>query len=368
MNELEVLEMIERYLAGQMNDQERVAFEELRRNNPEIDLLVVEQTQFLNALKEFGNRNALAYKMEAIHSSIDVDTIKDQVEDRPPVLVRFWRAHHAKISVAASVTIFAILGTLFFTGYFSDKNHQSTYSALRRDIQRIRQSQNALIRNVKGDMTSPRNTVAMEQFGGTGFALSDNGYVVTNYHVVNGADSLLVQNASGSAFKAKTVYVDPSVDIAILQITDTTFRKLENIPYTFSNANGDLGEDVYTIGYPRDEIVFGKGYLSSSTGFNGDTIAYQVSIPVNPGNSGGPLLDNKGNVIGLISGKQTQADGAAFAIKTNYLLKAIQAIPADSLNEKLVLNTKNHLAGMSRTQQIKKLQNYIFMVKVYNKE
>lgn len=362
-----VFENIERYLNGEMNEQERAAFDVRRSTDADLDLQVVEHAQFMNILSEYGKRTVLAEKMQAIHASIDVDSIKAEVEDKPALFVRLWKAHHAKISVAASVTVFAILGTLFFTGYFTDKNHQSTYSALRRDIQRIKQSQNALIRNVKTGNAS-QSAISMEQFGGTGFALSDNGYVVTNYHVVNGADSLLVQNASGTSFKAKTVYVDPSVDIAILQITDSAFKKLESIPYTFLKGSGDLGEDVYTIGYPRDEIVFGKGYLSSATGYNGDTVAYQVSIPVNPGNSGGPLLDNKGNVIGLISGKQTQADGAAFAIKTNYLLKAIQAIPADSLNEKLILNTRNHLSGMSRPEQIKKLQNYIFMVKVYNKD
>jgi serine protease Do len=89
-------------------------------------------------------------------------------------------------------------------------------------------------------------------------------------------------------------------------------------------------------------------------------------IPVNPGNSGGPVMDEKGNVIGVITGKQTQTSGVAFAVKSNYLLKAIQSIPADSLSKSLNLSTKNTLASLSRTQQIKKLRNYVFMVKVYN--
>jgi len=113
-------------------------------------------------------------------------------------------------------------------------------------------------------------------------------------------------------------------------------------------------------------VVFGLGALTSATGYQGDTTEYQVSIPVNPGNSGGPLLDDKGNVIGIINAKQTQVAGAAFAVKSAYLLKAIQNIPSDSLSKSLTLNTKNTLAGLSRTQQLKKLKNYVFMVKVYN--
>ena len=77
-------------------------------------------------------------------------------------------------------------------------------------------------------------------------------------------------------------------------------------------------------------------------------------------------MDSKGNVIGIVSGKQTQADGAAFAVKSNFLLKAINNIPEDSLEQKIVINKRNTLAGLNRAQQIKKLQDYIFIVKVYN--
>jgi S1-C subfamily serine protease len=126
-----------------------------------------------------------------------------------------------------------------------------------------------------------------------------------------------------------------------------------------------LGEGVYTFGYPGGEEVYGPGSLTASTGYSGDTTEYQVSIPVNPGNSGGPLIDDKGNIIGVISAKQTQVAGAAFAKKSAYLLKTIQNIPSDSLNKSLTLSTKNTLAGLSRPQQLKKLKNYVFMVKVY---
>jgi S1-C subfamily serine protease len=90
-----------------------------------------------------------------------------------------------------------------------------------------------------------------------------------------------------------------------------------------------------------------------------------MSILCNPGNSGGPLIDNKGNIIGIVDSKQTTLSGAAFALKSSYVIKAIQSIPADSLNAPLNLNTKNVLANLSRPQQIKKLQNYVFMISLY---
>jgi S1-C subfamily serine protease len=88
-------------------------------------------------------------------------------------------------------------------------------------------------------------------------------------------------------------------------------------------------------------------------------------MPVNPGTSGAPLLDSKGNVIGIVKAKETHMEGVHFALKSNYLLAAIDSLSADSLAKKPALNAKNTLAGLSRPQQVKKLQNYIFMVKAY---
>src|SRR5690606_29423138 len=166
-------------------------------------------------------------------------------------------------------------------------------------------------------------------------------------------------------FKAAVIHVDPEKDLAILHISDSTFIATGKIPYTFRKKEMDLGEAIFTIGYPRDEAVYGEGYLSSSTGYSGDTTAYQISVPVNPGNSGGPLLDKEGHIIGINSGKQKGIDGAAFAIKTKALIESLNRIPADSLEGNIRLNNKNSLTSLPRTEQIKKLQDFIYMVKVY---
>lgn len=367
MSDIRLLAIMERYINGEMTEDESLRFEILRKENTQADRLFAEHQLFTHRLKEMGERLAFEKRLNAIHDEIDVHALKDELTEKPIWLVSLWRHHHSKISVAASVAIFSIIGTLFLSGYFNNSKQNSTYSALRREMASIKRSQTALIRDVKSSASTVVDAQEMDpgHFGGTGFALSSNGYIATNYHVINGADSVYVQNSEGNSFRTKTIYVNPTYDIAILQITDSTFQTLMALPYGFKKGNSDLGEDVYTIGYPKDEAVYGKGYLSSSTGYNGDTIAYQISIPVNPGNSGGPLLDSKGNIIGIISGKQTLADGAAFAIKSNYLVKVVKDIPLDSLNNKLKLDTKNNMSNLSRTQQIKKLQNYIYMVKVY---
>ncbi|MGF1925569.1 MAG: trypsin-like serine protease, partial [Bacteroidia bacterium] len=106
--------------------------------------------------------------------------------------------------------------------------------------------------------------------------------------------------------------------------------------------------------------------VSSKTGINGDTLAYQIAIPVNPGNSGGPLLDNNGNIVGVINGKEGKSDGAAFAVKSRYIMEALNAIPQDSLSKRVGYGKKSILQGLKRHQQVEKIQDYVFMIKVYN--
>jgi serine protease Do len=368
MSDNQLTEFIERYLDGSMTAEERVQFELLRKNDAAVESKVTEHIQFISLLKQYGERLKLEKRLNAIHDEIDVHALKEEVTIHPVWIVSMWRNHHSKISVAASIAIFGILTILILTGKLN--NEKSKYEELSQKVGQIRHSQeklegktNQLLQasHIKSKVISPAN------FRGTGFALSSNGYIATNYHVVKDADSVYVQNTAGESFRGKVIYTEPANDIAILQITDPTFKNLGPIPYNFKKSTTDLGENVFTFGYPGGDVVFGPGSLTSSTGYMGDTTEYQVSIPVNPGNSGGPLLDDKGNIIGIINAKQTQVAGAAFAVKSTYLLKAIQNIPADSLTRNLNLNTsKNTLAGLNRKEQLKKLKNYVFMVKVYN--
>jgi len=365
MNEPQLLDLIERYLSNELSKQEQIEFELMRKADGSINGRIKEHQQFLKYMADWNERLEFENKLNEIHEEIDIDAVKEQLGIHQGRVVTLWRNHHSKISVAASIAIFAVMVTLFFTGYFNNQNQQSRYSALRRELETVKRSQSALIRNMTGKPVN-KNNLNPGDFGGTGFAINASGDIITNFHVINGADSVYVQNSNGESFKAATIYTNSDYDLAVLHITDTSFKHLSAVPYAFRKSKADLGEDVFTLGYPKDSVVIGKGYLSSFTGYDNDSLAYQVSIPVNPGNSGGPLLDSYGNVIGIIKGKQTQVDGAAFATKSNYLMKAIQSIPADSTGRKICLNSKNNLSKLTRAQQIKKLQNYVFMVKVYN--
>jgi S1-C subfamily serine protease len=127
-----------------------------------------------------------------------------------------------------------------------------------------------------------------------------------------------------------------------------------------------MGEYVYTLGFPREDVVFGEGSISASTGFRQDPNAYQISIPLNPGNSGGPLLDTHGDVVGIVSGIQTQTSGTAFAIKSLKLIEFLEQDALDSLRKPLLLPKQNSTKNFNRTDQIKRWKDLVFIVRVYN--
>ncbi|MGZ3944781.1 MAG: trypsin-like peptidase domain-containing protein [Mucilaginibacter sp.] len=365
MRDEQLLEVIERYLNGEMNADERKVFEQFRIENAEVDQRVIEHQQFTGMLKQYGERVQLENRLNAIHQEIDVHALTEELIIHPSWIVQLWRDHHSKISVAASIAIFAILATLFVTGSLSNK---STYQELVREMDGIKRTNAKLAQSLPYKGIKPPPEITNDKRRGTGFAVTSNGLIVTNYHVIVKADSVYVQNAAGKSFKAKVLYTDENSDIAILKITDSSFKNLGTIPYAFKKSESDLAENVFTYGYPQDQGVYGDGRITSQFGLNGDSVDYQVSVPINPGNSGGPLFDSRGDVIGIVKARQTQLEGAHFASKTSYLLAAIDSLSADSLTKRpVVLNTKNTLTGLSRQQQIKKLQNYVFLVKVYAK-
>ncbi len=357
MRQHEFLELADRYLHGQMDLMEREEFELLCNQDEKLNSLFIAHSEFVQRMKRHDARAEFKEQL--------AQTIKEAPSQT--IIVRLWKKLKINAVAAAAVAVLSSLATLYSTGYFTTiRRTNSDYSALKREINNVKRNVNAhhtAIRNINKETNVPQDPL---QFGATGFMLTKDGYAVTNFHVVSGADSIHLQNNKGDSFKASIIYVDPEKDLAILHISDSSFSaQAENIPYTFKKQNMDLGEGIFTIGYPRDEAVYGEGYLSSSTGYSGDTTAYQISIPVNPGNSGGPVLDKNGNIIGIISGKQKGLDGAAFAIKTKALVETLNRIPEESLKGNIKLNNKNSLSNLPRTEQIKKLQDFIYMVKVY---
>ncbi|RYE25970.1 MAG: hypothetical protein EOP42_21060 [Sphingobacteriaceae bacterium] len=205
MNELQLLDWIERYLRNELSEQESLEFELLRKKDPGINSRIAAHQQLIKTMADWQQRLDFETKLNAIHEEINIDAVKEALGIRENRIITLWRNHHSKISVAASIAIFTVMMTLFFTGYF--RNQQSYYSALRRDLDNVKRSQNALIRDINVK-SNHRTNLDPGNFGGTGFAVNTSGDIITNYHVIDGADSVYVQNSNGESYKATTIYTN----------------------------------------------------------------------------------------------------------------------------------------------------------------
>jgi S1-C subfamily serine protease len=202
---------------------------------------------------------------------------------------------------------------------------------------------------------------------GTGFAFASNGYVATNYHVTEGAQSIKIRGVGGDfskTYSAKIITEDKNNDLAILKIDDPQFKSFGNIPFVISNKSCDVGSSIFCLGYPLratmgDEVKLTNGIISSKTGFQGDITAYQISAPVQPGNSGGPLFDERGNLIGIVNAKHLNAENVTYAIKASYLLNLI-----DVINFPPKLQTISLVNGKPLTDQVKILKIFTYIIEV----
>jgi len=360
-NEIELEGIIEDYLNGKLTEGEAKAFEELRLNDPSVDHRVVTHKVFLESLQDYAAISELKHKMDHAHAQIDVDALSKKLGPHPSFVVNIWRKNKAALGVAAS---FILLTMAMLYSIQQNTQQIGSVELMRSELGKIKNSQSSLIRKINSTASEPKNE-RPANYGGTGFALTANGYVLTNLHVIKDAESITVVDNNGNSYKARVIRTDSQYDLAILKIADDNFTPLSNLPYRLKQNGVAMGDEVYTLGFPKDDAVFNQGYVSSKTGYNGDSTQYQVSIPVNPGNSGGPLLDQHGNIIGVISARQSQVDGATFAVKAKYIQETLNTIPSDSLGKKQVFNKRNSMQNLSKSKIIQKFDDYVFMIKVY---
>jgi S1-C subfamily serine protease len=364
MDENLLLDAVERYNNGEMNDQEKLFFEELRKNNADIDQVAAEHTFFLAQLEKMSEQKSFKHNLNEVENKLINEGVISHGKGRTKArVVYLWNRYRRTIAVAAAIAGVISFSTASLISKYSENKKVAVITPLVDN--KLNQFEHKLnqIEHKLNDATATTSRPKFEaNFRATGFLVDGNGYIITNAHVVQNAKNLIVENKKGDQFYANAVYANTVTDLAILKITDTSFKKVSGLPYTFPKSTAELAEPIFTLGYPREEVVYGEGYLSAKSGYYGDTTSYQISISVNPGNSGGPVIDKDGEVIGIISSKETNADGVVFAIKSKNIYNALSEIKKEK-DIIIKLPTTNSLKDLNRVRQIKKLEDFVYKVK-----
>lgn len=368
MEDLILLETIEKYLSNQMDAQEKMAFELVRKNTPEIDQMVVEHAMLLQQMDQYSMVKSIKQTLAQTHQNL---LARGEISNTIEVsgggkVIQLFNKYKRVASIAASV---GGVIALFISGlalYLYPASHNNQIQQLSNDIAAIKKSQQyqgKLINEVKSKLPAGVKFIS----GGSGFLIDGKGFIVTNAHVIKGTGAIVVDN-TGKEYVAEIALLDKLKDLAILKINDPDFTSKKSLPYSIRKSTTDLGEEIFTLGYPRNEIVYGTGYLSARTGYEGDSLSYQLQMSANPGNSGAPVFDNAGEVIGVLSTREAQLEGVVFALKSNNIYKVVNDYNTSNEGGKdIKISTRSNISRLSRKNQIATLESCVYYVKSFDK-
>ncbi len=204
---------------------------------------------------------------------------------------------------------------------------------------------------------------------GSGFLISRKGFLLTNYHVIKNADKIFIEGINQKdslRVKARKVTIDRANDLALLKV-DSNFTDIKDIPYSLIKNSQAVkqGEKVFTLGYPMESVMgsgvkVAEGIINALSGYQGSISEYQFSASVQPGNSGGPLFNEAGQVIGIVRSKiqEEQVESVSYAIKANQVRLFLEQAPQIEYQLEQA-NYKNK----SLPQKVEAFSDFVFIVK-----
>ncbi len=204
---------------------------------------------------------------------------------------------------------------------------------------------------------------------GTGFLITNEGHIITNFHVVDGAEEISIKGFKGdfsTSFEAEVISSDRQNDLAILKLKSSLIT-FDQPPYQIKSSKEVVqAEEVFALGYPikdimGEEIKVTSGIINSTSGLKGSISEFQISAEVQPGNSGGPLFDKDGRVIGIVKSKLKReiAESVGYAIKSDYLMFFLSQAGIEGYSKE---TSENPLAGKDLPEMVKSISDYVFII------
>jgi serine protease Do len=351
IEEYKIAELTEKYLNGGLSDTEKELFLLMVNSNEDYKLQFDQYKTIQDTFRHIALKNEI--------SEIIFQTGK--IKKKKPSWYSGVVMNRVKMyAAAAAISALVVLGTLFSTGYFSIKKDQSSsYTLLKNTLINITKRQASFI-NANNENKEP-----ISYASGTCFPISLNGYFITSLHLVKNASNVYLSSSDDTTrFISDVVMKDSIHDIAIVRISDSSFTSFKNLPFTINDKQYEIGEYVYTLGYSKDGIVFNEGSISSVTGYLEDSTAYQLSIPANPGNSGGPIISSGGEILGILLAKNPGFDDATFALKSYYIRNLVDSLKGDPDYE-LIIPKQSTFKTKDKVQFIKQIKPFIYRIEVY---
>jgi TPR repeat protein/S1-C subfamily serine protease len=285
-------------------------------------------------------------------------------EDTFPVIIRNYNVMNCNNRTEGIKAIQAMDYDFHVAKDFTTKDNEIEFKPLEPDIYSDR-----LFNYVCGptDVDKKAEDVQEVSFG-TGWPIQP-GYIVTNQHVVSGKKKIAVVSNSGEKISAAVLIEDRINDLALLQVNHP-----EKLPpaLPIAKLSAKIGSKVFTIGYPHPDIMGTKpklteGIVNALSGYMDDPRILQISVPVQSGNSGGPLLNMSGEVIGIVTAKLSAVkmfnwtgdlpQNVNYAVKSTYIAALLDSV------KKIAPAIGNLPAVPANLESLSsRIQNSVFMI------
>jgi serine protease Do len=362
MEDIVLMDAVERYLDGSMPDAERLHFEQLRRESADVDQLVVEHIFFLKQMGAYDENRQFRSRLSAVHEQLVQESAIRETVRPAGKLVSLWNKYKRTVAVAATIAgIISVSVAGLMLVYTKKTGNMNDWDDMKRDMASTKKE----VKEIKDSLKKAKNVpMPSANFGGTGFLIDGKGILITNEHVVGRRKSLYIFNEKYGNLKAEVIRTDAANDIAVVKITDTSFKPLKALPYTLKKTEPELGLNIYTLGFPRPELIYNEGYISSrsANGAGSNPANFLLTLRVDAGNSGSPVFNNRGEIVGVINAREKNPNGFAVGIKAKVVADLMDELRKDKLAPAAA--GRNTLTGLSRDAQVKKLEDFIFMMEV----
>ncbi|HYG50175.1 MAG TPA: trypsin-like peptidase domain-containing protein [Flavobacteriales bacterium] len=361
MTREELTIQIEKYLDAQLTVDEAKKLELLIVADDKIASEVKLHQDIRQGIQAYYDRVQLKHKMAQWEND---KSFPVQKQKRSSLLKPIMAA--ASISLVVTVSGVALYHYTFRNKI--DNKLEAKVMELGREAKENRKMINAVDNKVDAEKTEAGKKT--NNLIGTGFMLTADGYVVTNYHIIKDAltnkkSVTLEQQIDGEmiSYEADIVSSNKKLDFALLKINDPVFKASQKVPYSISDKNVTLAQRIYTLGYPKDDIVYTEGAISSLSGNESDTMFYQLTIIAAPGSSGSPIINEKGELVGLLSSRNKAAEGETYCVKMKYILDHIEKLKEKDPSLKIKTNQRSFISGKKLPEQVKAVMPFVFIVK-----
>jgi serine protease Do len=344
-------EWVELYCLDLLEGDDKAKFETSLMADASLRKMVSEHNAFVRLLQHKTNKELVSSQLHLIRRE-NKSKIHRIGNDLTNHINKYWKTASIAAGVAfvASLLTFSIARNRYETLITSSNKNLALVA---NEVTKIKKNMN------KQNKRTPAQPKGSSKQSGTCFVLDNNGYAITNAHVIGTGNNVYIFTNDGIGHQAKVVNQNNELDLALLKIEEKDFIFSDKqVPYSINTSSNSIAQRVYTLGYPKSSIVYSEGYVSSEFGRDDDSSRYQLMLPSEPGVSGSPVFDEKGNVTAIINSRESIGNSTTYALKG----KKVQQFLKDNVDVQLPTGSLN---AKTRSQQIKMMQDFVCVVKVY---